>query len=281
MTHLFRWSYVVVLHILIISILLSSAAAAAETPKRIISLAPNVTEILYALGLSERIVAVTSFCDYPEEAKEKPKIGGMSNPSLERVVSLKPDIVIMTTDGNPKVFAERLQAFRIQTYVFRARTLSELPHGISDLGSILGVQEKADMLAQRIQSSLQKLSHSAPHASRREKILFIIWPEPLIVAGPATAIDDAITVLGHHNIAADSKSSYPKYSIEEIILRSPDVIFIGKGHANMRDMSKGLLKKLAGVPAVRNQRVFFVSDNLYRLGPRVIQGIEEMAACLK
>jgi ABC-type Fe3+-hydroxamate transport system substrate-binding protein len=266
---------------IMITLMYPVSSAIGAGPKRIISLAPNVTEILYELGLSERIIAVTSFCDYPEEAKAKPKIGGMSNPSLERVVSLKPDIVIMTTDGNPKVFAERLQAFRIRTYVFRARTLSELPHGISDLGSVLGVQEKADTLAQEIQSSLRKLTQSTPHASRKEKVLFIIWPEPLIVAGPGTAIDDAITILGHHNIAADSKSSYPKYSIEEIILRSPDVIFIGKGHANMRDMSKGLLTKLSGVPAVRNQRVFFVSDNLYRLGPRVIQGIEEIAACLK
>ncbi len=266
---------------IIIPLVFPFAYASAAGPKRIISLAPNETEILYALGLNERIVAVTSFCDYPQGAKEKPKIGGMSNPALERVVSLKPDIVILTTDGNPKFFAERLQTFRIQTYVFRARTLSELPHGIRNLGSVLGVQEKADTLAGRIQSSLDNLSHLTPHDSRREKVLFIIWPEPLIVAGPGTAIDDAITILGHHNIAAESKSSYPKYSIEEILLQSPDVIFIGKGHADMRDMSKGLLKKLSGVPAVRNQRVFFVSDNLYRLGPRVIQGIEEIAACLK
>jgi iron complex transport system substrate-binding protein len=267
--------------LIIITLLCSVTSANADGPKRIISLAPNVTEILFALGLDERIAAVTSFCDYPEKAKEKPTIGGMSNPSLERVVSLKPDIVIMTTDGNPKVFAERLRAFRIQTYLFRARVLSELPHGIRDLGAALDVRGKADRLAQEIESSLNKLSQMHSYASRRENVLFIIWPEPLIVAGPGTAIDDAITILGHHNIAAGSQSPYPKYSIEEILLRSPDVIFIGKGHADMRDMSKGLLKKLSGVPAVRNRRIFFVSDHLYRLGPRTIRGIEEMAACLK
>jgi iron complex transport system substrate-binding protein len=269
------------LPIVILSLLLSVTSAFAETPKRIISLAPNVTEILFALGLDDSIVAVTSFCDYPEGAKDKPKVGGMSNPSLERVVSLKPDIVIMTTDGNPKVFAERLQSFRIQTYVFRARTLSELPQGIRDLGLALGVREKADLLARELESSLKNLSQFLLHTARKEKVLFIIWPEPLIVAGPGTAIDDAITILGHHNIAAKSRSSYPKYSIEETILQSPDIIFIGKGHADIRDLSKGLLKKLSRVPAVKNHRVFFISDNLYRLGPRVIYGIEEMAACLK
>jgi iron complex transport system substrate-binding protein len=269
------------LHILIMSLFLLITVAAAETPERIISLAPNITEILFALGLDDRVVAVTSFCDYPEEAKNKPKVGGMSNPSLEKVVSLRPDVVIMTTDGNPKVFAERLQSFRIQAYVFRARTLSELPQGIRDLGSALGVQEKAEVMARQIESSLNNLSRNTPRTPRREKVLFIIWPEPLIVAGHGTAIDDAITMLGHHNIAAESKSPYPKYSIEEAILQSPAVIFIGKGHADMRDMSKGLLQKLSRVPAVKNKQVYFVSDNLYRLGPRIIPGIEEMAACLK
>ena len=111
--------YLNMLPIVILSLLLSITSAFAETPKRIISRAPNVTEILFALGLDDSIVAVTSFCDYPEGAKDKPKVGGMSNPSLERVVSLNPDIVIMTTDGNPKVFAERLGSFRIPIYVFR------------------------------------------------------------------------------------------------------------------------------------------------------------------
>jgi len=281
MTHLARFSYGVVLYILIISFLFSITSAFAETPKRIISLAPNVTEILFALGLNDNVAGVTSFCDYPEETRNKPKVGGMSNPSLERVISLKPDMVIMTTDGNPKVFAERLHSFRIQTYIFSARTLTELPQGIRDLGSALGVREKAGVLARDIESSMNNLSRFPHQTSRKEKVLFIIWPEPLIVAGPGTAIDDAITILGHHNIAAKSQSSYPKYSIEETILQEPDVIFIGKGHADMQEMSKGLLKKLSRVPAVKNHRVFFVSDNLYRLGPRVVHGIEEMAACLK
>ena len=281
MTDWLRCSCGVVLYIIIVSLLLSVTSVFAETPKRIISLAPNVTEILFALGLDDSVVGVTSFCDYPEAAKDKPKVGGMSNPSLERVVLLKPDLVIMTTDGNPKVFAERLGSFRIPIYVFRARTLSELPRGIRDLGSALGVREKADILAQELESSLKNLSQFSLHTARKEKVLFIIWPEPLIVAGPGTAIDDAITLLGHHNIAAESRSSYPKYSIEETILQSPDIIFIGKGHADIREMSKGLLKKLSRVPAVKNHRVFFLSDNLYRLGPRVIYGIEEMAACLK
>ncbi len=274
--------------ILILSIShVASAAGPASPPKRIVSLAPSMTEILYALGLGDHIVGVTTFCDYPEEAKKKPKIGGMSNPSLEAVVSLKPDIVVLTTDGNPKEFEELLVNLRIKTFVFEARRLAELPQGIRDLGTALGVKDKADKLAHEIGAGINKLKSesSALSVSRRssvkKKVLFIVWPEPLIVAGPGTVMDDAITLLGQENIAGSAKTSYPKYSIEEVIHQAPDVIFIGKGHVNMKEISEGILKRMASVPAVRNNQVYYVSDRLYRLGPRVIKGIEELAECLK
>ncbi len=269
---LFCFIFLITFHLSLIT------AVYAEPPKRIISLAPNMTEILFAMGLGDRIVGITNFCDYPEEAKKKQKIGGMSNPSLEAVVSLKPDIVVMTTDGNPKEFEERLHSLKIRTYVFKARRLHELPSGIRDLGTTLGVKNKADELAKGIEVKINKLA--VGKNSKLKKILFIVWPEPLIVAGRGTAIDDAITVLGYENIASKAKASYPKYSTEEIIRQSPDVIFIGRGHVNMKEVSKGLLKRLAMVPAVKNGSVFYVSDSLYRLSPRVIKGIEEIADCL-
>jgi len=269
---LFCFIFLILFHLSLVT------AVYAEPPKRIISLAPNMTEILFAMGLGDRLVGITNFCDYPEEAKKKQKIGGMSNPSLEAVVSLKPDIVVMTTDGNPKEFEERLHSLKIRRYVFKARRLRELPGGIRDLGTSLGVKNKADELAKEIEIKINKLA--VGKNSKLRKILFIVWPEPLIVAGPGTAIDDAITVLGYENIASKAKASYPKYSIEEIIRQSPDVLFIGRGHVNMEEVSKGLLKRLAIVPAVKNGSVFYVSDSLYRLGPRVIKGIEEIADCL-
>jgi iron complex transport system substrate-binding protein len=240
-----------------------------------------MTEILFALGLADRIVGVTSFCDYPEEAREKPKVGGMSNPSLEAVVALKPDIVVMTTDGNPREFEERLRSFNIRTYVSRMRRLSELPEGIRDVGKALGVSERAEKLAQNLRSRLDKLSSVNLPVS--PAILFIVWPEPLIVAGPGTVIDDAIRFIGARNIASDAKAEYPKYSIEEILRRSPDMIVIGnmsvtgKGDAGIKEASEGLLRRIRILPAVRNNRVYYVSDDLYRLGPRTVQGIEELA----
>jgi iron complex transport system substrate-binding protein len=275
----FRFLFFYTLFIAILSFPISTVFA--DSPKRIISLAPNITEILFAMGLGDRIIGVTNFCDYPEQAGKKPKVGGMSNPSLETVVSLKPDIVVVTTDGNPKEFEERLRSLNIRTYVFKARKLGELPQGIRDMGSALGTRERADTLAREIESAIRKSSRFTLNTSQKEKVLFIIWPEPLIVAGPGTAIDDTIKLLGRKNIASEAQVPYPKYSIEEIIRQAPDIIFIGKGHNNIKEMSQGLLKKIASVPAVKNGNVFYLSDSLYRLGPRVTKGIEEMAACLK
>jgi iron complex transport system substrate-binding protein len=246
-----------------------------------------MTEILFALGLGENIVAVTTFCDYPEEAKKKPKIGGMSNPSLEAVVSLKPDIVVLTTDGNPKEFEERLRSLKVHTYVSRARRLAELPQDIRELGAALGVRGRADALADTIAAGIKRLSagstsSSVSRPSSRKKVLFIVWPEPLIVAGPGTVIDDAVTLLRYENIAGTAKTAYPKYSIEEVIRQAPEVLYIGKGSGmDMQAVSQGILQRLATVPAVKNGKVCFISDSLYRLGPRVIKGIEELAACPK
>jgi iron complex transport system substrate-binding protein len=285
--------------ITVILISLSSIAFAKETastPARIISLAPNMTEILFALGLGDNVVGVTSFCDHPEAAKAKQKIGGMSNPSLEAVVLLKPDIVMMTTDGNPKEFEERLRTLKIRTFVFTARRLRELPRGIRELGVELGIRKRAKALAKKIEDALksrkasggsrqgisaQNPSPLTPH-SLRKKVLVIVWPEPLIVAGRNTAMDDAITLLGYQNIASGAKSTYPKYSIEEVIRQAPDVICIGKGSGmDMQAVSQGILQRLKTVPAVKNNKICYLSDSLFRLGPRVIKGIEELAECLK
>lgn len=283
---------------LVLAIASSAFADPVSTPKRIVSLAPSMTEILFALGLGDNIIGVTSFCDYPEAAKAKPKIGGMSNPSLEAVVSLKPDLVVMTKDGNPKEFEERLRELKIKTYVFTARRIAELPNGYREMGAVLNVPERAGRLAKSMEKALSdaggKGANSAipafvgagrgsnPQSEIHKKVLFIVWPDPLIVAGPGTAMDDAITLLGQQNIASDALSAYPKYSLEEVIRRAPDVLIIGKATGmDMRAVSKSILQRLTPVPAVKNNVICYVSDNLYRLGPRIVPGIQELAACLK
>jgi len=259
---------------------LFTASYAAEPPKRIISLAPATTEMLFALGLGDRVVGVTNFCDYPEEAKKKPKVGGMSNPSLEAVVSLKPDLVILSVVGNPKEFEERLRAMKIKTYVIYSSRISELPKGIRDMGLVLGVKDRAEALASDMEHRINKLKAGKKPTPKR-KVLFIIWPEPLMVAGPGSITNDALQMLGADNIAGKTASAYPKYSLEEVIRRAPDIIFIGKGQNSMNEVSEGLLNRLQSTPAAKNNKVFYVSDYLYRLGPRTLKGIEELEGYLR
>jgi len=257
-----------------------------DTPKRIVSVAPNITEILFELGVDDRLVGVSSFCDYPEAAKQKSKIGGLSNPSLEAVVSLKPDMVFLTHDGNPQAFEERLRSMKIRTVVIQARKISDLPRGIRQVGAVVGATEKAEFLAVNIEKRInvfverQRISPGLAKPAKKQKVLFIIWPDPLIVAGPGTTTDEALTLLGLDNIAAQTSTAYPKYSIEEILRQAPDLIFIGKGNG-MDKVADGLLRRLKTVPAVRNGRVFYVSDYLYRLGPRTMNGVDELATHLK
>lgn len=269
-----------ILCLLIVFSIILTGAAYANTPERIISLAPNITEILFALGVGDRIVGVTSFCDYPPDAKKKTSIGGMSNPSLEAILRLKPDIVLLTEDGNQKAFEERLRKKGLKTHVFKARRMSELPAEISIIGRILGVKESASTLSISISNAMDNLKGFNPRP-HENKALFIIWPEPLIVAGPETAIDDAMRLLGIKNIASDAKTRYPQYSVEEVIRKNPDIVFIGKGHEDMQNVSAKLLGKLQMVNAVKNGKVYFLSDNLYRLGPRVVDGIKELSGYLR
>ena len=264
-----------------LAVLWLQASAAAASPARIISLAPNLTEILYDLGIENRIVAVTDYCDYPPSARTKPKIGGFANPSLESIVSLRPDWVVMTEDGNPQILERRLKTIGIRTYIFKARRIKELPQEIRTMGRILGVRTAADRRADWIEKRIRRIGEGSGTASQRRvgKAIFIVQPTPLIAAGKETTIDDAFTILGIDNIAVAGKTRYPKYSLEEIVHLAPDALFFGRGRG-MEERVKPLIERLSMLDAVRAGNVFFIGEAIYRLGPRIVSGLEEMAACL-
>jgi len=257
-----------------------AATSIAAPPSRIVSLAPNITEILYDLGLGGRIVAVTDYCDYPPAVKEKPRVGGFTNPSLEAVVGARPDLVILTDDGNPKVIYNRLRDLGIPCYVFTPRRLGELPRGIRDLGAALGAGKEAAALAGRIEKEMSALENRARQmrVNSPKSALFIIQPEPIVVAGPGTLIHEAFGILGIRNVAADGKDKYPKFSLEEIIRRSPDYLLAGQGFMSGGGVER-LKERLHMLPAVREGRVCVVTERLYRLSPRAVAGVEEVARC--
>ncbi|MBA4396646.1 MAG: hypothetical protein C0394_04590 [Syntrophus sp. (in: bacteria)] len=257
--------------------------AMAQTPARIISLAPSLTEILYDLGLGDRVVAVSRYCNYPPEVKAKPTIGGMSNPSLEAIVAMRPDMVLLSNDGNPHEIERRLRKLGIRTHVFRAKRLNDLPGEIRALGTALDFAAGADRSARRIENVIRRYAEKARSSAGRalHRVLLVVHPDPLIVAGPGTAMDDVLKLLGLDNIAAKAKTEYPRYSLEAVILQSPDIIVIGKGHDETLAQSRRLLKKLNRVEAVRQGRVYYIDDPLFRLGPRITDGIAEIAAIVE
>lgn len=248
------------------------------SPERIVSLAPSLTEIICDLGMGERIVAVTDYCDYPPEVIKKPKVGGFSNPSLEMIVSLKPDLVFLTEDGNPKSVDDRLRKMGIKTYIFRARRIKELSQAILDLGKALGVPRKAKLKAQWLETQLNRFEKRDRKyfEGQVKKAVFIVQPVPLIVAGKETIMDDAFAILGIANIGAAGGKGYPKYSVEEFISLAPDALFFGKGN-KMEERAKPLLDKLEFLPAVRERRVFFLDEAVYRLGPRIVNVLQEIS----
>ena len=248
------------------------------SPERIVSLAPNLTEIICDLGMGERIVAVTDYCDYPPEVIKKPKVGGFSNPSLEMIVSLKPDLVFLTEDGNPKSVDDRLRKMGIKTYIFRARKIKELSQAILNLGKALGEPRKAKLKAQWLETQLNRFEKRDRKyfEGQVKKAVFIVQPVPLIVAGKETIMDDAFEILGIANIGAAGGKGYPKFSVEEFISLEPYALFFGKGN-KMEERAKPLLDKLKFLPAVREGRIFFLDEAVYRLGPRIVNVLQEIS----
>ncbi len=260
---------------------LGGSGAEASAPRRIVSLAPNITEIVFSLGLGDRLVGMTTYCDYPRAAQKKTKIGGFSNPSLEAILALHPDAVILTEDGNPPEIAPRLGKLGIRIHVFRARKIEELPGAIREMGRYLQVEDVARRQAAEMERRLYGFRAAARQRRRaaNPKALFVIQPESLIVAGPGTPMDDAMNIMGLANIAGNVTGRYPKYSLEETLRRQPRILFIGQS-SGMEDDVRRLYSRLRTLDAVREGRIYTIRETLFRLGPRIVTGLEEMKAAV-
>lgn len=249
-------------------ILLNISISYAE-PQRIISISPEVTETLFYLGLENKIIAVSDYCKWPPKVNEKIRIGGMLNPSFEKILSLNPDLVILSKNGTPFEVYQRLKDFGLNIYVFNPTSIFDLPREISKLGEYLGKIDKAKIVIENYNSNLLKFKNFF----NGQKAIFIVWTENMTVASEKSHIGEIINFLGFKNIVKNS-SPYVQINLEEIIRENPDFIFIGTGHENNSTIQ--VLEKLKNTSAVRNGKVLFVSDKIYHLSPRIIEGIKEL-----
>lgn len=250
----------------------------APSPQRIVSLAPGITEILYALGLDREIAGVTIFCTYPEAARWKPKIGGFTNISVEKIISLNPDLVIGTADGNRKETVSQLENLGLPVYVTNPKKLEGVLETVKAIGRIAGREKEANKLTVDLQNRVKKLS-SLVYGRNKRSVFFQVGGEPVITVGRDTLHNQLITLAGGVNIAGREKTLYPHYSVEEVVARQPEVIILSSMNYGKEDVAKvwNLWKKWPNIPAVRDNRMQIIDTDLIdRSSPRIVDGLGEM-----
>jgi len=250
-------------------------------PKRIVSLAPNITEILFSLGLDEEIVGISIHCNFPEKAKSKVRVGSYISLDFEKVTSLKPDLIIATGVGNTRDMVDRLGKLGFQTYVIYPKNFDDILKSIAHIGQVVNREKEARMIIEGMRKRSQRvieLTKGLP----RPKVFIQIGDAPVVTVGKGSFADDLIRLAGGENIAKKEKEVYPRFGMEEILKRSPEVIVISSMNPK-GDYQKVLQEwtRWKTIPAVKNGRIHLIdSDLLDRPSPRIIDGLEELAKVL-
>ncbi len=247
----------------------------AAAPQRIVSLVPSVTENLFALGIGDRVVGVTSWCDYPAEAATKTVIGDAFNLNLELLLSLEPDLVV----GDANLVAgtiETLEGFGLSVLVVEPTNLREIRESLVQLGVAVGAPEKGRELAAAMEKRQKELV-ARVGLTKAVRVFVEIWNEPLMTAGPGSFIDELIVLAGGENIAQDADNPWPTFSEELVIDRDPQVVILTGFNLDE------VLKRSAWqeITALKNEAVFEVDPDLYaRTTPRLLDALEEMISIL-
>ena len=249
-----------------------------SAPTRIIALAPSITEILYFLGLGDRVVGVTAFSSYPSQTKSIPKVGTYVDLNVEKVISLAPDLVIGTADGNQPAVVALLERADIPVYIVNPRRIRAVMDTMVAVGRLCGVEERAIALAGDLKRQVYEITRRIE--AREKPLVFLqVNVRPIITANKDTFLNDLIVLAGGRNMTAQAPITYPRLSLEEVVRRKPDVIIISsmeRGGSFLQAQQQWLRWKT--IPAVRNGRVHLVdSDLIDRPSPRIVQGLRLLA----
>jgi ABC-type Fe3+-hydroxamate transport system substrate-binding protein len=252
----------------------------AKVPTRVISLAPSITEMLFALGLDEEIVGVTEFCNYPAAALKKPKIG-YARPSLESLVALRPDMIVAPQEFLRVDTLAKLDELKIPVFMLEAKTVEDILIQIQNLGKIFNRTSMSDTVTGMMRARMAEVTRRIA-TSPKKRVLYVLNSHPLITVGPGSYIHQMIGLAGGINIAAGGSSPYPKLSLETVLKEDPEVLIFPVG--SMESIPKSEQQewnRWSNLSAVRNRQLRDVSsDALNRPGPRVVEGLEHLARAI-
>lgn len=242
---------------------------------RVVSIAPWNTEIVYALGAENKLVGVTTYCDYPPAAKKKEKIGDFATPNVEKIASLKPEVVL-ATGGIQTNVVDSLEKVGIKIFVVEPKNFNQLYSDLKKVGKILGVEGNAE----RVAANLEKRVNEVRNKTRdlpKPTVFFEIYSQPLMTAGKDTVINQMITYAGGKNLGATAGKEYPEYSTEKLLEANPDIYFATSGSmTNPADLASR--PGYSALKAVKDGKIYVVQENLFvRSGPRIVDGLEQLA----
>lgn len=246
--------------------------------RRIVSLAPNMTETVYALGAQDRLVGVTTYCDYPPEAAVKEKVGGPLSPSLEQIVALRPDVVLAAKTANRRETLEALERLGVAVYGTNPKSVEEVLDSTLRVADAIGARAQGAALVAQLRARLaalkQRLSGRPPR-----RVLFVVWHDPLISVGRNTFLADALRWAGAEP-AVESDREWPQLNLEEVLRVQPDFLVFASAHAGPVKETVDDLRARPGwrnLEAIRQNRVAVISEAVNRPGPRLVPTIEELA----
>jgi iron complex transport system substrate-binding protein len=248
--------------------------------RRIVSLAPSITEILFALGVGDRVVGVSTYCDYPPAAARVDRIGTFLDPNVELILAKKPDLVIGVPSPGNREPVEALQGLGMRVLVVDPERVTAILSAIRTVAQAVGASAAGERLAARIEKDLEAVRQRLQGAERR-KVLMVVGRVPLVAAGRGTYQDELIRMAHGANIAAASGEAWPHLSIEFVIRRAPEVIIdtaMGSEEAREAEGGKAFWRQFPTIPAVRDERIHgYRAYQLLRPGPRVAESLEAVA----
>ncbi|HWQ89356.1 MAG TPA: cobalamin-binding protein [Desulfitobacteriaceae bacterium] len=252
-----------------------------SAPQRIVSLSPSNTEIAFAIGLGDKMVGVTDYCNYPEEALKIAKVGGFSTPNMETVLALKPDLVLAGNKHEEQV--KKLEEMNIPVLVLVPASMDDVFEAMTMMGQATGKTKEADDLISDMKNRLTTIESKVDSTPEQDRVrvYYEVSSEPLMSAGSASIINEVISLAGGKNIFADLAERYPKISQEVLIERNPQFILYPGSHG-----SEGFDPKEIGarpmwnkITAVKENKLFNVNaDTISRPGPRLVEAVENLAA---